>query len=292
MVSSKFDVVVVGSVVQDLTSYAERFPAPGESIRGTEFLLGFGGKGANQAVQASLLGAKSAIVAKVGADSFGKNAVENFTRMGVNCGQNSIVVCLGANLCLSVDDVRKAESYIENSKVLLCQLEVKPEVSLEALKIAKKHGIMTIFNPAPALPGLSEELWKYSDIVCPNENEAEIITGVNSTTDENAKASLGYFLDRGCEVAVITLGERGCVFATTSDREVHCVPAPAVKCIDSTGAGDAFAGSLAFYAACHGHLPIEEILRRAIQIASFAVQYQGTQSSYLPKAKIPRELFE
>ncbi|CAH3197373.1 unnamed protein product, partial [Porites evermanni] len=157
----KFDVVVVGSCMTDLVSYVPRLPKAGETIHGTKFSMGFGGKGANQCVMAARLGAKTAMVAKVGNDSFGERYIENFKQNGVNTdhvsvtseastgvapiavnanGENSIVIVSGANDILSEDDVRNAKSVILSSSVCVCQLEIKPEVTHYTLSIAKKAG--------------------------------------------------------------------------------------------------------------------------------------------------------
>jgi ribokinase len=311
----KFGIVVVGSCVEDLVSYVPRFPGPGQAVMGHKFGFGFGGKGANQAVMAARLGARTAFVGKVGNDMFGEPTIENFRANGIDAeavevtdkaktatanilvddsGQNSIVVVLGANLLLSADDVRKWESKIAEAKVVVCQLEIKDEVTLETLKLAKKHGVTTIFNPAPGPPeGLADDdFFKCADIICPNENEAEFLSGKKLRSDADFDGALKVFLDRGVKTAIITLGGKGCVFATADDPKPIRVPAPKVKAVDTTGAGDSFVGSLAFFTAHYPSMPMQERIRRAGLIASISVQGHGTQSSYPQRDKIPQDLFD
>jgi len=310
-----YDVVVVGSIVHDFTSYTPRFPNPGEAVRGHSFSYACGGKGANQAVMASRLGAKVAMIGKVGNDMFGKAQLENFADNGVNAeqvtttdeaktstasitvddsGQNSIAVVLGANNHLTAEDIRRAESKISKAKVVVCQLEVTEEASLEALKLAKKHGLTTIFNPAPDPPnGISnEEFFKHADILCPNEHEAECIGGFAVKTEEDIDRMLARLLDRGAKTAIITLGGRGVAFATSENKKPGRVQVPKVKAVDVTGAGDAFLGALAYFTACHPKLSVEDRIRRACQIAAISVQSAGTQQSYPKRDQIPKEILE
>ncbi|CAH1263239.1 RBKS [Branchiostoma lanceolatum] len=307
-----FDVVVVGSCNMDLISYVPRLPKPGETIHGHKFSLGFGGKGANQCVMAARLGAATAMVAKVGDDVFGSNFVQNFKDNGVNVdhvqvtkeaatgvapiavnddGQNSIIIVSGANLKLTAADVREHESVVTHAKVLICQLEIQPETSLEALRIAKQHGVTTILNPAPAQATLDPELYKVSDIFCPNETEAEILTGLPVTTVEEAEKAADVLLDKGCKKVIITLGEKGCLCKSSkSEKGIH-VPARKVSPVDTTGAGDAFVGSLAYYMACHKDLRLEEAIQKACHISSISVCSPGTQTSFPYRKDLPQDLF-
>lgn len=305
------DVTVVGSCNTDLISYVSRLPKPGETIQGSRFSVGFGGKGANQCVTAARLKAKTAMISKVGKDLFGDNTIQNFKDNGINTdyvfstdkamtgaapicvdetGQNSIVIVPGANLLLSEQDLMSAESLVSSSKVVVCQLEISIGMSLLALKMAKKHNIKTIFNPAPAVPELDPEFYKVSDIFCPNETEAEILTGCPVKSAEDAKVAAAELLKRGCGNVVVTLGEMGALLAQ-STGETTLIPAPKVKATDSTGAGDSFIGSLAFYISTRPELSLEESVRRAVQIASVSVQKPGTQTSYPLRDELPQELF-
>jgi len=295
------DIVVVGSCVQDLISYTPRFPNPGESVRGRDFHAGSGGKGANQAVAAAKLGAKVAMVGRVGNDIFGPANINNMRQVGVNVdhvtisdtaktatatitvshrGETLIVVVLGANLEVSPADADHAESLIKHAKVLCCQLEIPEEANLRAMQIAKKHNVTTIFNPAPGLPHLDKWLLQHVDIVCPNENEAEMLTGIRLTSIDDAKKAATLLLTYGPSIAIITMGKDGAVVASKSEKEPVHVEAPVVKPVDTTGAGDCFVGSLAFLLVHKPHLHIVEQVRRAVAIAAVSVQKNGTQTSY------------
>lgn len=306
------DVVVVGSCMTDLISYVPRLPKPGETLHGHRFAIGFGGKGANQCVVSARLGCKAAMVAKVGDDTFGHNYIQNFRSNNVDInhvtvtqeastgvapiavsddGQNAIVIVSGANMKLTEFDVQQAEALISSAKVVICQLEVKPEVSLAAMKLAKLHNVITIFNPAPALSHLDPAFYSSSDFFCANETEAEILTGVRVTCPDDAQEVVSILLGRGCSVVIITLGAQGSVFATRENPLTCHIPASQVTAVDSTGAGDAFVGALAFYLSTMPQLPLKEVIRRSGAIATESVQLPGTQTSYPWQKDMPSELF-
>ncbi len=297
----------------DLISYVPRLPTLGETLHGTRFSMGYGGKGANQCIVSARLGAKTAMVGKLGTDIFGQNYMKNFEENMVDTqhvtvtkeaatgvapiavdekGQNSIVIVSGANMLLSKEDIMNAENLIKSAKVLLCQLEVLPSTTLLVMQIAKKHGITTIFNPAPAIADLSEDFYKACDIICPNESEAEILTGIPVKLVSDAEAAIAVLLDRGCSTAIITLGTEGAVFASHQDRKMIHVPAEKVEAVDTTGAGDAFIGGLAYYFAKHPELTLQEKVRRAGRIATTSVMAPGTQTSYPQSKDLPEELFQ
>ncbi|XP_032912035.1 ribokinase isoform X3 [Catharus ustulatus] len=169
-----------------------RLPKAGETILGHKFFVGFGGKGANQCVQSARLGAKTSLICKVGNDSFGNDYVDNLKKNGISTafvgqtadaatgtasiivnseGQNVIVIVPGANLLLNFEDLKRASDVICKAKVVVCQLEITPAISLEALKMARASGVKTLFNPAPALADLDPQFYTYSDIFCCNETE-------------------------------------------------------------------------------------------------------------------------
>ncbi|XP_053314875.1 ribokinase [Spea bombifrons] len=306
------EVIVVGSCMTDLVSLTPRLPKAGETIHGSKFFIGFGGKGANQCIQAARLGAKTAMVCKVGDDSFGNNYIENFRQNNVSTdfvgqtgaaatgaasiivnseGQNAIVIVAGANLLLDAEDLGKASAAISGAKVMVCQLEISPGVSLQALKMARTSGVKTIFNPAPAISDLDPEFYSYSDIFCCNESEAEILTGVRVAGAGDAGAAGSLLLDRGCRLVIVTLGGEGCVVLSRDDRTPRHLPTNKVTAVDTTGAGDSFVGSLAFYVARYPHLSIEEMVRRSNSIASVSVQAAGTQTSYPCRRDLPQDLF-
>ncbi|XP_022088584.1 ribokinase-like [Acanthaster planci] len=305
------DVVVVGSCNTDLISYVCRLPKPGETIHGSKFTIGFGGKGANQCVMAAKMGAKTAMVAKVGDDTFGHETIKNFRNCSVltdfiaitqeaatgaapiavdDEGQNSIIIVSGANLLLTPYDAEKALSAIKATKVLLCQLEVNPETTLAAMKVAQEKGITTVLNPAPAIADLHPDFYKFCDIICPNETEAELLTGLQVTSVEEAKDAAKILLERGCKKVIITLGGQGSLLALPDSEPAH-VPARAVKAVDTTGAGDCYVGALAYYLAVKPHLSLEEMSQKASYVASISVQSPGTQTSYPTRKDLPTDLF-
>jgi ribokinase len=290
-------VAVVGACNIDLISYVPRMPALGETLHGTRFQIGFGGKGANQAVMAAKLGAAVTMISKVGRDVFGENTLKNFQAFGINTrhvqttgdafsgvapiavdpqGRNSIIIVTGANDLMTVAEVEAARAEIAAADVLVCQLEAPLEVTLAALRLAREAVVRTIFNPAPAKSDLPEEIYHHTDILCPNESEAELLTGMSVSSIEHCQASARELLRRGAGAVVLTLGERGCLVAT-SDSMTH-LTAEKVNAIDSTGAGDAFVGSLAYFLAAGQTL--SDAAKKACAIATKSVLRAGTQSSF------------
>uniref|UniRef100_A0A8D0GMU7 Ribokinase n=1 Tax=Sphenodon punctatus TaxID=8508 RepID=A0A8D0GMU7_SPHPU len=278
--------------------------AAGETIHGHKFFTGFGGKGANQCVQAARLGARTSIICKVGSDSFGNDYIENFKRNGIPTvnisfeytesfflGQNVIVIVAGANLLLDSEDLKKANHIICKAKVMVCQLEITPATSLEALKMAHANGVKTLFNPAPALADLDPQFYTHSDIFCCNETEAEIITGIPVGNPEDAGKVGLTLLERGCKLVIVTLGAEGCVLVSVDERIPKHVPTGKVAAVDTTGAGDSFVGALAFYLAYYPHLSMEEVIKKSNFIASVSVQASGTQTSFPKRKDLPQDLF-
>lgn len=302
-------IVVVGACMIDLISYVPRFPQMGETLHGTEFRMGYGGKGANQAIMAAKLGSKVVMVSKVGDESFGAGTLENFKKNGVSTsfvykskeefsgvapifvtpkGENSIVIVSGSNNKLTAMEIEKASDEIKQSSYLICQLEIEVELSLIALRLAKKLGVSTILNPAPARSSLPEEIYKLTDIFCPNESEAELLTGkkINSMTDIEEMAK--QFVTAGAKSVIITLGENGC-YVLSNGVGKH-ISANKVSVVDSTGAGDAFVGALAHFLDLG--IDIFESSKRASAVATISVQGKGTQSSFPERDQLPSELFK
>lgn len=263
------EVVVVGSSNMDLVAYVPRLPARGETIHGDTFESGFGGKGANQAVAAAKLGGKVAMVTKVGTDSFGRDTASNYARLGISgdtvlttpdaatgmamiCvdahGNNSIVVVAGANNLLTPSEVESFSSLVESSAVLVCQLEIKEETTLAALALARRQGVLTIMNSAPAPASLPPAMYDLSDVFCANETEASTLTGVPVEGLEGAADAGAALIRKGCGVVVLTLGTAGALVVGRDGEEFYNVhiPAPVVPVVvDTSGAGDAFMGSFA-----------------------------------------------
>ncbi len=293
-------ICMIGSSNIDLIARVPRIPAAGETLFGTHFQLGFGGKGANQAVMAARLGAQVRAVTKVGRDIFGDDTERNYRTNGIdtefvlrddtrasgvalinvddNTGQNSIVVVPGANDALSPADVHTCKAAILASDVLICQLEIPLATILEAFRIAKNEAshIVTILNPAPAAP-LPEPLIALTDVLIPNEIEAAMLTGLPSKTPAEAEAAARDLQRRGVRDVVITLGDRGAMLIEGLNAPQY-IPAEKVKAVDSTGAGDAFVGSLAYFLG--EKRPLIEAVRRAVAIATLSVLKIGTQTSF------------
>ena len=182
----------------------------------------------------------------------------------------------GANGLLCPADVDAARETLASADVVVCQLEVPVETTLAALEAARRAGVHTILNPAPALPQLPDEIYALADVFCPNEHEATTLTGRTVETLADAEAAGQTLLARGPRAVILTLGERGSLLVTA--EEVLLVPAPRVKAVDTTGAGDAYVASLAFGMAQGKQLP--DCMRLATRVASISVQKPGTQASY------------
>ena len=191
-------------------------------------------------------------------------------------GNNSIVIITGANDELTEDEIRNAGEVIRGSKVFVCQLEIPFAMSLTALKIAKEAGVFTILNPAPARTDLPAEIFTYCDLICPNENEVELLTGIKVSSLDECERAARILIERGAGAALVTLGERGALYVSASERIYQ--PAQKVTAVDTTGAGDAFVGSLSYYLS--RDIPMPEAVRRAGVVASISVQHAGTQSSF------------
>lgn len=312
MSGKALDMIVVGSCMTDLVSQAPRLPKAGETIHGHKFFIGFGGKGANQCVQAARLGAEIAMVCKVGKDFFGDNYIQNFKDSGVHtdfvqqtsdaatgaasitvndAGENAIVIVAGANMLLKTEDLQDMQPTLAQAKVLVCQLEISPQTSLKALCMAREAGVKTVFNPAPAIPSLDAKFYRVSDVFCCNESEAELLTGCPvSSVDEAVRAGQN-LLARGCGAVIVTLGPQGCVVLQAPGSTSTHIPTEAVTAVDTTGAGDSFIGALAFYMAYYPALPLEEMARRANHVAAVSVQVMGTQTSFPFKKDLPAALF-
>jgi len=249
------------------------------------------------------------MVSKLGQDVFGENTLKNFKSWGVNTqhvhftdqafsgvapiavdteGHNSIIVVTGANDLLTAEEVEAARPAIAASSILVCQLEIPLDINLTALRIAREEGVKTIFNPAPARSEIPQEFYQLSDIFCPNETETELITGMSVQSIVEAESAAKMLIGRGAASVILTLGERGSLLVT--DATTEHVPVAPVKALDTTGAGDAFVGSLAFFLAAGKSL--SDSIKRANRIAAVSVQSSGTQTSF-PEAKdLPPELMK
>lgn len=259
----KKKITVFGSFVVDLTSVAPRLPIPGETVKGTKFKLGPGGKGSNQAVAAHRANADVTFVTKVGNDVFGQVIRDFYEKEGMNCeyifedeknetgtalimvdedsGQNQILVCSGACDNIRDEDIEKTKDIISESDIILLQLEINMDAIEKVINIAHSMGKMIVLNTAPAQK-LSDELLKKVDIITPNETEAYVLTDVEIKNEQDAKKAAQILIDKGVEQVIITLGKDG-VFVMTPQRD-ELIESIKVDAIDTTGAGDAFNGGL------------------------------------------------
>ena len=296
-------VVFVSSIFRDLVAVSKQFPKPGETIFGSDFFMGFGGKGANQCVMAARMGAETTIVGKVGDDEHGEAYKKNLVEQGVetkhlgtetgistgiatifvesNSGENMIVIVPGANARLTAEDVTKAEADIAKSKVVVSILEIGLEAVEMAFTLGRKHGVTTVLNAAPARESLPAKLLENIDVLIVNETEAEILSGLPASSPEEVEACAAKLQKAGCKNIIITLGAEGAlvVEGKKDTVKVNC-PKLDGPVVDTTGAGDAFVGSLSFFLSTFPDMSLAEAVRRSCAVASISVMKKGTQASY------------
>jgi ribokinase len=288
----KTHIVVVGSANIDLTTFTDVIPRPGETIFGKAFNLGFGGKGANQAVAARLCGAEVSMIARVGDDLFGAATIRNFESYGIHAthvritpgvssgvapifvdssGQNRILVVKGAN-----DRLEPADLILEPADMIVVQLEIPLETVYHTLRFARARGIPSILNPAPGQPIDMREAAN-ADYVVPNETEAEALSGIAVHDPDSARECARKLLEAGLRRVIITLGAQGALSAS-AEGMTHFPPF-AVQPVDTSGAGDAFIGSLAcFLASGYGEA---DAIERANVYAALSTLSAGTQKSFV-----------
>ena len=290
-------IIVIGSSNIDFSVTVDRFPTPGETIFGHHLAQSFGGKGANQAVAAVRAGGRVVFLSKVGVDANGARvehhlSAQGFSRLALlretqastgiamilvdRAGDNQIVVVPGSNGHLTPEDIRQHANVMTGAKVLLVQLEIPLATVREALTIAKVQGLTTILNPAPAGP-LPSDLLRLVDILTPNQNEAQILTGV-----KDVKEAARLLTVRGVGIAIVTCGEQGAVISR--GKVVTMMPPFLVDAIDTTGAGDAFNGALA--AALAEGSDLETALDIALAAGALATMVRGAQESMPTKDAI------
>ncbi len=309
MPNSSQEICVVGSAMIDQVSRAPRIPKPGETLIGSSYQVGFGGKGANQAVTAARLGANVSMVAKVGNDSLGESHFKNFKEQGIGTdfiftddqqpsgvapiwvdeqtGQNSIIVIPGANATMTPAEVRSASVAIESAALVVAQLEIPIPSNIEAFKIARAAGRRTILNPAPATE-LPDELLRLTDILVPNESEAELLTGIPVTGPSSAAEAAELLKSRGVKNVLVTLGKNG-AYALLETGEQLTSEAPKVDTVDTTGAGDCFIGSFSVFLSLG--LEFSTSMRQACLVAAQSVTKEGTQTSFPCRNELDPALF-
>ena len=283
-------ICVIGSSNIDQIAYTQNIPADGETLFGDSFQMGFGGKGANQAVMAGLLGADVYMITCLGDDVYKEMTINNYEANNVNTdhiqlvkgasgvapiwvdatGQNRIIVIPGANNEINAQKAISSIEEIGNISVLVGQCEIPMEVNHEVFQYAKSNAVTTIFNPAPAKK-LEREFLAHVSWLIPNENEFELISGMEPNDDNFLK----FNEEIPCNL-IVTLGEKGAVLV--DENKTHYFDAPEVNAIDTTGAGDSFIGTFA-YELSESNSP-ESCIKKAVEKASQSVTKKGTQSSY------------
>ena len=295
-------VVVLGGINMDLVTYSDRFPGAGETIAGERFLTYAGGKGANQAVAAARMGARTAMVGRVGDDLFGPQLVDGLRSEGIEVsrvsvalgessgiasicidrtGQNRIVQVLGANSACGAEQADAVIAALADVDTLMLQLEVPNEVSLAAARAARAAGKTVMLDPGPVRP-FPEELLQLADVITPNETEAEAIAGFPVNNHDTAARAADAFMSRGAGAAVVKLGAQGAYYASANSSGFQ--PAFPVRAVDTVAAGDAFNGALAVCLA--EGMPLSEAVRVACAAGALAVTTTGAQDSMPARAAV------
>lgn len=299
----KQKVTVFGSFVVDLMARAPHLPTPGETVRGSLFKQGAGGKGFNQGIAAHKAGGEVVMITKVGNDSLAKVAYEAMDAVGLSkehvfvneevatgtalvcvgedSGQNQIIIVPGACNTITEEDLAQVRELIESSAYVLLQLEVNQDANERVAQMAKEKGVRVIINTAPYQP-MEDEFLKGAYLVTPNEVEAEEFTGIAVKDLESADRAAAVFFAKGVENVLITLGSRG-VYLATKDRS-EIIPGFRVDAIDTTGAGDAFNGGL--LAALSEGKELWQAIPFAQAVAALSVQRLGTTASMPTREEI------
>lgn len=295
--------VVFGSFVVDLMARSPHLPIPGETVKGSLFRMGPGGKGFNQCVAAHKAGAEVVMVTKLGKDSFAEVALSTMKELGMprdhllfsetdetgialilvdeKTSQNEILIVPGACNTITPEEVRRLKTLLEGAEYVMLQLEVNQDANELVTEIANECRCKVIVNTAP-YAALTDDFLSKVYMVTPNEVEAEELTGVAVTDLASAKRAADYFYRRGVQRVLITLGSRG-VFVSSEGRE-EIVPAFPVEAVDTTGAGDAFSGGL--LAALSEGMDIWSAVRFASGLAALSVQRMGTTPSMPTRKEI------
>lgn len=297
-------ILVLGSFVADAAFRAARLPAWGETLMGSGFALGPGGKGSNQAVAAARAGATVQMLSRLGDDAFGRLARDTWAADGIdaslveNCatptgaaailidearGENAIIVVPGACFTLTPQDVEAAGDAIRAAGVLLTQLELPLETVECGMRVAREAGVMTILNPAPA-QALSDAMLGLADFLIPNESEAALLTGLPVESAAQAEAAARVLLGRGARCVIVTLGAQGALVCAEGAEAVLVNSFSAGPVLETTGAGDAFCGG--FAAALSEGRTVLEAARFGCATAGISVTHAGTAPSMPKRAEI------
>ena len=294
---------VIGSTNMDLTTTVVSMPVWGETVLASHFETSFGGKGANQAIAAAKLGADVVMVTNLGDDALGESALRNFASSAIDTshvrrianqstgtatilvdgksGDNAILIVAGANGDLSSADVAAASEALKRCDLILLQLEIQLETAYEAIRFARRNGLRTVLNPAPARRNLDMAVVRQASFLIPNESELAILTDMPVESEDEIAAAARRLVNEGVETVIVTLGARGSLVATgASLRRIAPIK---VQAVDTTGAGDAFIGSFARYLA--GGLSLDAALVEATRYSAFSVTRHGAQKSFATEAE-------
>lgn len=300
---------VIGSFVVDLTARCNKLPAKGETIKGSSFKAGAGGKGSNQAIAAARLGKEVLFSTKIGEDEYANyclNAIKseehlngkyvfktNKASTGIaliavseESADNQIVVVPGACETYSDKDIDALMPLLESIDILLLQLEINMDATEKIIKKAYDKSIKVILNPAPAAP-LKEELYKYLYLVTPNESEAEALSGIKVEDEKDAEQAAKWFIAKGVQNVIITLGKKGSYLYTEDFKKLY--KNYPLKAIDTTGAGDSFNGALLAYFS--DDMSLSDAVSKAMAASNISVTRKGTSAS-MPNAEEVEELIK
>lgn len=293
---TKSDVLVIGSNMIDLISYIDRMPVEGETVEAPDFQMGFGGKGANQAVAAARLGSKVSFISMVGNDAFGQQQLDNFKNNHINItgvgvgtkssgaapifvdksSDNRILIIKGANNELTPEVLDKYADLIKNTKIIVLQQEIPLETNYHAIDLANQYHIPILLNPAPANKDLDINHVTKVDFFSPNETELATLTGMPTNDMDEIKKAAHHMIKLGVKNMLITLGSKGVLWVNENTSQF--IKAIKVNAVDTTGAGDSFIGSFAHYYASGDDIPTA--IKHANQYAAVTVTRRGTQKSY------------
>ncbi|MGQ9574371.1 MAG: ribokinase [Thermoguttaceae bacterium] len=299
-------IVVVGSSNTDMVIKGPRLPGPGETVKGGQFVMAAGGKGANQAVAAARLGAEVTLVTKVGADMFGQQAIAGYQKEGIHTdlilrdpdshtgialilvdqrGENLISVASGANSLLTPEDVQRAADRIRAADMVVLQLEIPLETVQFTARLAHEAGVPVILDPAPAPEApLEPALLRHVSYLKPNETEAERLTGVAVRDEASAGRAAQILLHSGTRHVIITMGAKGAFWA--NEDQSGFVPGCRVQALDSTAAGDAFSGGLA--CALARGIALAQAVQYAALVGALSVTRLGAQPSLPTEQEVRR----
>ncbi len=298
---NKKRVCVMGSFIVDLMMRAPHLPVPGETVKGSLFKIGPGGKGSNQAVAAHRAGADTTIITQIGEDQFTSLALNSFKGEGLGTefvfkdpaastgaalimvdeksGQNKIVVTLGACQTISRENIDRAKERITHADVFLTQLETNLAMVEYSIEIAHSNGVPVILNPAPA-DAIPDALYPKIDYLTPNESEASLLCGFNIENDDDLPKAGRILLDKGVKNVIFTVGKKGAFLYNAHIQKLY--PPFDVHVVDTTGAGDAFNGG--FATALAEKMPLDDAILFANAVASLKITKLGTAPA-MPKRK-------